>query len=139
MLSFALPIFFTHSNKSLLYFPLLPTLIDFEYGRKFIGVASLSYETPPGLEEASQRYRLVVGGAPPKIPSSWFEFPKVSSKNETSSVAALLGLPMDSDGEQLLRTSAETLSSTIEDMNIPVNPQDLIVEWSVASSLHMNR
>ena len=99
----------------------------------------MSYETPPGLEEASQRYRLVVDGAPPRVPASLFELPRASAKNETTPVALLLGAPMDANGEQITRSAAETLSTVMEDMNIPVNPQDLIVEWSVASSLHMNR
>jgi len=104
---------------------------------KFIGVASLSYETPPGLEEASQRYKTVVLGAPPHVPASLFALPTTSVKTESLSLGVLLGEPMSAEGQQLVKSAADSLSAALEEMTVPVNPQDLIVEWSVASSLQM--
>lgn len=101
--------------------------------RKFIGVASLSYETPPGLEEASQRYKVVVLGAPPRVPASLFALPQPSAKTEATALVQLLGAPMDPEGEKLVNSATESLNNALEEINIPVNPQELIVEWSMAS------
>lgn len=101
--------------------------------RKFIGVASLSYETPPGLEEASQRYKIVVLGAPPRVPATLFALPQPSAKTESTPLGQLLGAPMDPEGEKSVQDATNTLNTALEEINIPVNPQELIVEWSMAS------
>lgn len=102
--------------------------------RKFIGVASLSYETPPGVDEASQRYKIVVAGVPPRIPATMFALPALNPKQDTSSLNYLLTTPMDNSGDQVCLSSAESLATALDDISIPINPQELIVEWSVVSS-----
>jgi hypothetical protein len=117
-------------------FARLLTRIGALVSRNFIGVGSLSYETPPGIDEASQRYKIVVLGAPPRIPPNMFALPAPSMKGDTNAAAALLSKPVDTAGEQVVQNAAETLIAALDDINIPINAQELIVEWSMAASLH---
>ena len=96
----------------------------------------MSYETPPGIDEASQRYKIVVLGAPPRIPPTMFALPMPSKQVDANSISTLLSAPMDAAGEQAVNQAAETLSGALDDITIPINAQELIVEWSMAASLH---